>query len=94
VECAELVPSDYIDSYSTFFAVRSQGISAGYETGQVSIVCALSALVDATYQSLSAVPDCKRPPTIFLPDRTDGFRFSERPLPAFPADRPIELTRR
>jgi hypothetical protein len=91
---SELVSSDYADSYSTLFAVRGPGIEPGYETGQVSIACAMRALADTDYRSLSGVSACTSPPTVFLPDRTDGFRFTERPLPPFQRDRGIEVTRR
>ena len=77
---SELVASDFVDSYSTLFAIRSQGIRAGYEEARVSVACALKALVEAAFQSLDGIVGCAATPTVFILDRGRG--FTEWPLPS------------
>jgi hypothetical protein len=72
--------SDYADSYSTLFAIRSPHLQAGYDRRLVPITCLMRTLVESGFQSVSALDACAGTPTVFMSanGRTIGV-----PLPAF-----------
>jgi hypothetical protein len=81
---SRLSASDYADSYSTLFAVRSPHIAAGYDRRVAPITCLMRRLVDSGFRSLSALEECAAPPTVFMWD--DRGRTFAMPLPAFGQD--------
>jgi hypothetical protein len=75
-----LSASDYVDSYSTLFAVRSPSLEAGYDTRLAPITCILQTLVYSSFRSVSALDACASPPKVFM---SAGSRTVAMPLPAF-----------
>jgi hypothetical protein len=61
-----LSASDYADSYSTLFAVRSPHIMAGYDRRLAPITCLLRTLVESEFRSFSALDACAATPTVFV----------------------------
>jgi arylsulfatase A-like enzyme len=72
--------TDYVDSYSTLFAVRSPRIATGYENREVPITCVLKTLVESNYGSLTGLDTCTTSPSVFVFDGSEAY---PRPLPAF-----------
>jgi len=62
-------PRDYVDSYSTLFAVRAPKLAPGYDERPVSIACLLKALVEADYGNTAGIAACSSEPAVFLADR-------------------------
>lgn len=59
-------PSDFTDSYSTTFAVRSRWIPAGYDPQPASITCLLRSLVESDFRSTAAAAACSSSRTVYL----------------------------
>ena len=59
-------PSDFTDSYSTTFAVRSRWIPAGYDAEPASIACLLRSLVDSDFRSTAGAAACSSSRTVYL----------------------------
>ena len=57
--------SDFIDAYSTLFAVRAPGISAGYRTDQISLVCLFRGLINAGFGTVPDVSACGATEPVF-----------------------------
>jgi len=87
-----MVPSDFADSYSTTFAVRSPWIAADYDAEPASIACLLRSLVDSDFRSTAAAAACSSrtvylqaeegPPEAHrLPDFTTVTRGAAAPVP-------------
>jgi hypothetical protein len=75
-------PSDYVDSYSTLFAVRAPAIGAGYDRRLAPVTCLMRTLVDSGFSSVSGVEACSANPIVFL--EVDD-RVVPAPLPPFAA---------
>ena len=82
-------PDDYIDGFSTLFAVKSPWLRAGYDRRTVSITCILSVLGQSDFHSVDGLEACTGDPSVFvyeeaLPHAADGGRdVVARPLPPF-----------
>ncbi len=74
-------PSDFTDSYSTTFAVRSRWIPAGYDPQPASITCLLRSLVDSDFRSTAAAAACSSSRTVYL--HAEGRPPEPYPLPDF-----------
>jgi hypothetical protein len=77
---SHLSASDYTDSYSTLFAVRSPHIAGGYDRRLAPITCLMRTLVDSEFRSVSALEECATTPTVFM---SGNGRTIAMPLPAF-----------
>lgn len=77
--------SDYADSYSTLFAIRSPGFDAGYDSRQVAIACLLRTLFVNNYESTTGLDDCAERPSVLL---VAAGRAHVRPLPPFDSTLP------
>jgi hypothetical protein len=76
----ELLPSDYIDSFSTLFAVKASGLEAKYDRRMVAIQDALAAV--AHDQPLGQLSARAGTPYVLLPN--SGKReMTPRPMPDF-----------
>jgi hypothetical protein len=76
----ELLPSDYIDSFSALFAVKASGVEAKYDRRMVAIQDALAAV--AHDQPLGQLSACAGTPYVLLPN--SGKReMTPRPMPDF-----------
>jgi len=73
-------PSDYADSYSTLFAVRTPSIAGGSRTQPVAISCLMLALVDSEFRSTETARPCAADGQVFLRHDTAP---RARPLRAF-----------
>jgi hypothetical protein len=58
--------SDYIDGYSTLFAVRSPKVNSGYDSRMVAITCLLKTLTEDDRFSLNGLDRCEKKPTVFV----------------------------
>jgi hypothetical protein len=81
-------PSDFVDSFSTIFAVRAEGIEPGYDLQTSSIACLLRGLVEGRFRSMDATVSCSSARTVFL--MAEGDLPQPRPLPDFGSDVPPE----
>ncbi len=72
--------SDYADSYSTLFAIRSPHLQAGYDRRLAPITCLMRTLVESDFRSVSTLDACAGTPTVFM--SADGQTVA-MPLPAF-----------
>jgi hypothetical protein len=72
--------TDYVDSFSTLFAVRAPRMAAGFENREVPITCLLKTLVDNNYASLMGLDSCTTNPSVFV---FGGDEAYSRPFPAF-----------
>jgi hypothetical protein len=72
--------SDYADSYSTLFAIRSPHLQAGYDRRLVPITCLMRTLVESGFRSVSALEGCEGTPTVFV---SANGRTVATPLPVF-----------
>ncbi len=61
-----MAPSDFADSYSTTFAVRSPWFAAGYDIEPASIACLLRSLVASDFRSTAGAAACSSPRTVHL----------------------------
>lgn len=75
----QLIPTDYMDAYSTLFAIRAPGLGPRYDQRQASAACLLEALVESRFQPPAAA--CEAPPAIQW-QTADG-TYVSRALPAF-----------
>jgi hypothetical protein len=73
--------SDFTDSYSTTFAVRSPWIPAGYDLEPASITCLLSSLAQSDFRSTAGAAACSSSHTVYL--TTDGKPSEACRLPDF-----------
>jgi len=62
--------ADYVDFYSTLFAVRAPGLEAGYDAEQTSIVCLLRSLVGSGFSATAGATACSSERVVFFKDRT------------------------
>jgi len=76
-----LSPADFVDSYSTLFAVRAPKLAPGYDERMVSITCLLKALADADYENTLRLGSCSSEPEVFL--STASGKIEARQLPSF-----------
>lgn len=74
-------PSDLVDSYSTMFAVRSCGITAGYDLQAASITCLLRGVVLGDFGATGQVSSCATSRPVYL--LTEGKPSQARRLPEF-----------
>lgn len=77
---ARMSVSDYADSYSTLFAVRSPHLGAGYDARLAPITCLMRTLMESEFRSVSALEQCAQTPTVFT--SSDGGVIAT-PLPPF-----------
>jgi hypothetical protein len=75
-----LAPSDYVDHFSTLFAVRSPHLEAGYDLRSTSITCLLRTLVESDFRSAAGVETCSLPNVVFLRGNKTP---TARPAPRF-----------
>ena len=61
-----LSATDFADSYSTLFAVRSPHLEPGYHRRLAPITCLMRTLVESQFHSVSAVERCATTPTVFV----------------------------
>ena len=76
----QLIRTDYMDAYSTLFAVRAPGLPSRYDPRQASAACLLEALVDSGFQP-PAAQACEAPPAIQW--QTSDGAYVSRPMPSF-----------
>lgn len=76
-----LARSDFVDSFSTLFAVRSRWIAPGYDMEPASLTCLLRSLVESDFRSTAGLAACSSPPTVYL--QASGRPPEARPLPDF-----------
>jgi hypothetical protein len=69
---------DYVDTFSTLFAVRLPGGQAGYDRRPATIVALLKALYERKFRSLPGPEVTSETPTVFLMD--EQRRFVRRPI--------------
>ena len=60
------VASDYVDAFSTMFAVRSSPIDAVYDLRTTPITCLLRSLVDSNFLSIAGIDACSSPNIVFF----------------------------
>ena len=60
--------SDFVDAYSTLFAVRSPRMQPGVNSHVAPITCILKSLVEGGFHSLKAFETCAADPVVFLID--------------------------
>jgi len=70
---------DYIDNFSTLFAIKSPWLRPGYDRRMASITCLMRMLGRSGFRSLDGLDECTGPPTVFaydesLPHAADGDR--------------------
>ena len=80
-----LMPTDYVDSYSTLFAVKLPSTSAGYDPRPAAIPCLLQSVVDGEFREVRGLDRCHGPAKVFL--RSGNGPTLEQPLP------PLERTK-
>jgi hypothetical protein len=73
--------SDYADAFSTMFAVRANGIEAGYDVRMSPITCLLRTLTNADFRSTDGLETCSSPNTVYF--TAGGKPPSPRTLPDF-----------
>jgi hypothetical protein len=73
--------SDYADSFSTMFAVRSSRIEAGYDLRAAPLPCLLRALVESGFESTAGVAACSSTDTVYF--MAGGPEPVPHPLPDF-----------
>ena len=78
-----MVPSDFTDSYSTTFAVRSPWIPGGYDLEPASITCLLRSLAASGFHSVDGSAACSASRSVYF--MTDGKPSEVRQLPEFGA---------
>lgn len=80
-----LRPQDYIDSFSTLFAIKSPHIEPGYDLRMAPLAILLENSVNGRLDDMAA-PNTHR---VYLRDEQKPIRI-ERPMPEFPLRRPGE----
>jgi hypothetical protein len=65
-----LSEADYVDFYSTLFAVRAPRLEAGYEPSPASTTCLLQSLVESGFSTTAGAAACSSQRVVFLKDRT------------------------
>ena len=76
--------SDYLDAFSTMFAVRSPSIEPAYDSRTAPITCVLRTLVDRSFRSIAGIDACSSPNTVFFMTGGKG-PPAPRPLPVLGA---------
>jgi hypothetical protein len=72
---AHLSPADYLDSFSTLFAVRAPSLAPGYDRRIAPITCLLGTFVTRDFRDFEGLDGCAARPTVFMSD-------GERMVPA------------
>jgi hypothetical protein len=72
--------SDYADSFSTLFAIRSRHLDGGYDRRLAPITCLMRTLVESQFRSVAALEGCAITPTVFM---SGNGRTTAMPLPDF-----------
>jgi hypothetical protein len=75
----ELSGADYIDSYSTLFAVKAPSLHPGYDRRMVSLTCLMRTLAHSDFQSIAGVDTCTGNPVVSVSDD----EWIARPLAPF-----------
>jgi hypothetical protein len=73
--------ADYLDAFSTLFAVRSAAIEPGYDLRMSPITCLLRTLAESDFRSTDGIDACSSPHTVFF--MAGGKPPAPRPLPDF-----------
>jgi hypothetical protein len=74
-----LTPRDYVDGYSTLFAVRAPGLPATYDSRTVPVSCVFRTLVQSGYANTTAFDACTTRPAVFVFDAVGALNVA--PLP-------------
>jgi hypothetical protein len=61
-----LSPSDYLDAYSTLFAVRAPQLQVGYDRQLTPITCLMRTLATSHFQSVAELGACSGSPIVFF----------------------------
>jgi hypothetical protein len=77
----QLTARDYIDGYSTLFAVRAPGLPSTYDTRALPTACLFKVLVESGFAGSTNVDACLTPPSVFVIDSRGLLNVAS--LPAF-----------
>jgi hypothetical protein len=61
---------DYIDNFSTLFAIKSPWLGPGYDRRMASITCLMGMLGRSGFRSLDGLDECTGPPSVFAYDES------------------------
>jgi hypothetical protein len=59
-------PADYLDAYSTLFAIRAPNLVAGYRNDQVSLSCLFRAFAETAFSEQPDISACSPSETVFV----------------------------
>jgi hypothetical protein len=82
--------ADYLDAFSTLFAVRSASIEPGYDLRMSPITCLLRTLAQNDFRSTDGIDACSSPHTVFF--MAGGKPPAPRPLPDFAGGHAARVT--
>jgi len=74
-----LTSRDYVDGYSTLFAVRAPGLPPTYDTRMVPISCLFRTLVQSGYAKRTIFDACATPPTVVVADHRGSLKVARLP---------------
>jgi hypothetical protein len=73
--------ADYVDVYSTLFAIRAPGAKPGYRSEQVSLACLFRGFADASFAGVPDISRCSPSETVYV--KREGELLPVGTMPAF-----------